>query len=85
MALDIVDEPDKYPPEIRLNVCSFLLQLQKNVPGESLLRVRELLRPVLDELVETLHSIQGEGGKEKLLQTLANVARRVLDNWSEPS
>lgn len=76
LVLKNVDCPVKFPVEIRLNVCSFLLQLGKHASAESMLQVQDSLRPSLEKVVELCQGLQG---KEELL---GKTAKRVLDTWA---
>ena len=51
-ALKNVDNPVNFPIEVRVNVCTFFLQLQKNVAAESVSRVKEAVLPVARQVVE---------------------------------
>jgi len=52
-ALKNLDNPVNFPIEVRVNICSFFLQLQKNVAAESLAScVKETVLPVARQVVE---------------------------------
>lgn len=68
-----VDNPVNYPIEVRMNTCSFFVQLAKHASGPGLESVEDLVRPILEKIVES-----GEGKGEKL----APYAKRVLDSWA---
>ncbi len=74
-ALRNVDNPVNFPVEVRVNICSFLLQLQKNVPAESLARVQEEILPVAKLVVE---ESQDDPQEEKLLKA----ASLLLKSWA---
>lgn len=71
-----VDNPANFPIEVRVNVCSFLVQLSKHTSGEELLKVKTTVQPVLEKLFKGLRGAQA---KEEML---ANAIKRVLDAWS---
>jgi len=71
-----VDNPVNFPVEVRVNVCSFLVQLCKHTSGEELINVKATVQPVLEKLFEGL---QGAQAKEEML---AKAIKRVLDAWS---
>ncbi|RDB21038.1 hypothetical protein Hypma_011561 [Hypsizygus marmoreus] len=71
-----VDNPANYPVEVRINVCSLLLQLGKHTSGDELNKVKLAARPVLESLIE---SAAGAQGKEEILE---KTMKRVLDTWS---
>lgn len=68
-----IDNPVNYPVEVRMNTCSFFVQLAKHTSGPGLESVEDLVRPILEKIVES-----GEGKGEKL----APYAKRVLDSWA---
>jgi len=51
-ALKNIDNPVNFPIEVRVNACTFFLQLQKNVAAESLSRVKEVVLPVARQVIE---------------------------------
>ncbi|KAL0946949.1 hypothetical protein HGRIS_013108 [Hohenbuehelia grisea] len=71
-----VDNPANFPIEVRINVCSLLLQLTKSNTPEDLLPLKETLRPTLEKLAEKLASAQG---KEEMF---CSAIRTVLDSWA---
>lgn len=71
-----VDNPANFPIEVRVNVCSFLVQLSKHTSGEELMKVKTTVQPVLEKLFKGLRGAQA---KEEML---ANAIKRVLDAWS---
>ena len=66
-----VDNPANFPVEVRVNVCSFFVQLCKHNSGEELLKVKDAVRPVVEKLVVE--------AKEEML---AKAIKRVLVAWS---
>jgi hypothetical protein len=70
-----VDNPTNFPVEVRVNVCSFFVQLSKHTSGEELVKVKATVQPVLERLSEGL---QGAQAKEEML---AKGIKRVLDAW----
>ena len=73
-----IDNPANFPVEVRMNVCSFFVQLCKHTPGEELMKVKTTVQPVLERLFEGLQGAQS-GAKEEML---AKAIKRVLDTWS---
>ncbi|KAF5381116.1 hypothetical protein D9615_003916 [Tricholomella constricta] len=67
-----VDNPVNFPVEVRVNVCSFFIQLARHASGEELDRVKATVRPVLESLLLV-------PDKEEML---AKAVQRVLDAWS---
>ncbi|KAF8077991.1 hypothetical protein FPV67DRAFT_1463744 [Lyophyllum atratum] len=67
-----VDNPANFPVEVRVNVCSFLVQLGRHTSGEELEKVKVVVRPVLEGLMAAQ-------GKEEMLE---KAIQRVLDAWS---
>jgi hypothetical protein len=70
-----VDNPANFPVEVRVNVCSFFMQLGKHTSGEEFMRVKNAVRPVLEKLWE---GSQGAHGREEML---TKAIKRVLDTW----
>ena len=74
-----VDEWNKFsltinfPMEVRVNTCTFFLQLQKHVSSESLAPVRETVLPVLQQIIE-----DSEVQDEKLIK----VANLLITSWA---
>lgn len=71
-----VDNPVNFQVEVRMNVCSLLLQLGRNSSGDELNRLQDTLRPILEKALEDL---QGTQGKEEML---IKSMQRVLDTWA---
>ena len=68
-----VDNSINFPIEVRVNTCTFFLQLQKHVSSDSLAPVREIVLPVLQQIVED--SVQED---EKLIK----VANLLNTSWT---
>lgn len=73
-----VDNPANFQVEVRVNVCSLLLQLEKQDLGTGLATVKRRVQPVLEQVVEDLKDV-GSEGKEAML---AAAAREVMKGWS---
>lgn len=71
-----VDNPVNFPVEIRVNACMFLVSLTKNVSGEQLSPIKELVCPVLERILES--QLTAEDKEEMLVKS----ARKLLDTWS---
>lgn len=71
-----IDNPANFPVEVRVNVCSFLLQLGKQTSGPEWNAVQTKVRPTLEKIIETTQNVQG---KEEML---GKAAKRVLDHWN---
>ncbi|KAL1746374.1 hypothetical protein HDZ31DRAFT_62274 [Schizophyllum fasciatum] len=69
------DNPTNYPVEVRVNVCSLLLQISRKTGGEELGKVKEVMRPVLEGVAE---SVRSAAGKEEML---LKATRKVLELW----
>jgi hypothetical protein len=68
-----VDNSVNFPIEVRVNTCTFFLQLQKHVSSDSLAPVREIVLPVLQQIIED--SVQED---EKLIK----VANLLNTSWT---
>jgi hypothetical protein len=71
-----VDNPANYPQEVRINVCSLLLQLTRHTTEDDLLKVKDALRSTLEKLTNKLQSAMG---KDEMLR--GNV-QKVLSAWA---
>lgn len=72
-----VDNPANFQPEVRINVCSLLLQIGRNTTPDEFLKVKETMKPVVERVYE---SIQAHAtGKEEML---SKSLKRVLDTWA---
>jgi len=76
--VDVIDKAPStvppYPIEIRANICSLLGQLTKQTSGEDLDSVKEVAKPVLEEMSRSTQGV----GRESIL---GHAAKRVLDVW----
>ncbi|KAF9264723.1 hypothetical protein L218DRAFT_972334 [Marasmius fiardii PR-910] len=71
-----VDNPVNFQVEVRINVCSLLIQLGKNCPEEENFgQVKETILPHLKELSDTLRDAAGMDA------TLAKAVGRALETW----
>ena len=75
-----VDNSINFPIEVRVNTCTFFLQLQKHVSSDSLAPIREIVLPVLQQIIENSQEVQED---EKLIK----VANLLNTSWtiSRPS
>jgi hypothetical protein len=73
-----VDNPINFPIELRVNTCTFFLQLQKHISSDSLAPIRGIVLPVLQQIVE---DSQEEEDK------LTRVVNLLITSWtnSRPS
>jgi len=74
-ALKNVDNPVNFPIEVRVNVCTFFLQLQRHASAESLAHVKAAALPVAEYVVEDL---QEEPSEEKLFKA----ATALVKSWT---
>lgn len=70
-----VDNSINFPIEVRVNTCTFFLQLQKHVSSDSLAPVREIVLPVLQQIIEDSQEVQED---EKLIK----VANLLNTSWT---
>lgn len=75
-ALRNVDNPVNFPVEVRVNVCTFLLQLHKNVSPEAFERVKSAVLPVVQHVADEL---QDEPQEEKLYKATSLLMTSLLD------
>ncbi|KAF9005608.1 hypothetical protein BDQ17DRAFT_1240132 [Cyathus striatus] len=73
-----VDNPVNFPPEVRANVCAFLVQLGRHISGEELNRLKEAVQPVLERILDNHHN-----GQRKEPELLIRAVKRVLESWAE--
>lgn len=74
-----VDNPVNFPYEVRVNTCTFFLQLQRHTVGASLDHVRETVLPVLQEIKQEINDYpQGVDREEKLVKA----ANLLIDSWT---
>ncbi|KAF9532936.1 hypothetical protein CPB83DRAFT_784211 [Crepidotus variabilis] len=59
-ALKNVDNPVNFPLEVRVNVCTFFMQLQKVASPESLVRIKEAILPVAEQVIEESQGVAAE-------------------------
>jgi hypothetical protein len=76
-ALKNVDNPANFPVEVRINICSFFVQLSRHTSGDELNIVKEAVRPILVQLLED-DVPQGGQPKEEILR---KAIQRLLDTW----
>lgn len=69
-ALRNIDNPVNFPIEIRVNICSFLLQLQKSVPPEAFARVKNVVLPVAQQVLDELRE---EPREERLFKAVSHL------------
>ncbi|ESK96931.1 gtp binding [Moniliophthora roreri MCA 2997] len=71
-----VDNPVNFQPEVRINVCSLLIQVGRNsAEEEEYAKVKETVKPVMEELLESLRGATGIEG------ALAKAVNRVIETW----
>jgi hypothetical protein len=71
-----VDNPANYPQEVRMNVCSLLLQLTKHSGEDDVTKVKEAMHSTLEKLTNRLQSATG---KDEMLR---NSIQKVLSAWA---
>ncbi|KAE9384511.1 hypothetical protein BT96DRAFT_1026872 [Gymnopus androsaceus JB14] len=71
-----VDNPVNFQPEVRINVCSLFIQIGRNASGDEFTKVKETVKPVMEQVLEGL---QNAKGKEEVL---AKAIKKVLDTWA---
>lgn len=71
-----VDNPANFLTEVRVNVCSLFLQINRNTTAQDLTVVKDTVRPVLEDVYDSVKDTKG--GKEEML---AKSTRRLLDAW----
>ncbi|KAJ3515802.1 hypothetical protein NLJ89_g1525 [Agrocybe chaxingu] len=71
-----VDNPVNFPIEVRVNTCTFFLQLQRHASNEASARVREEVMPVVQQVAEESQEV---GGEEKLVKA----ASMLLNSWTQ--
>jgi len=64
-----------FPIEVRVNTCTFFLQLQKHVSSDSLAPIRETVLPVLQQIIDESQEVQED---EKLIK----VANLLNTSWT---
>jgi len=80
MLVSVLRNVDNFPIEVRVNTCTFFLQLQKHVSSDSLAPLRETVLPALQQVIEDSQEVQED---EKLIK----VANLLNTSWtiSRPS
>ena len=68
-----VDNPVNFPIEVRINACTFFLQLQRHNTREALAAVEEKVGPILKRLA----------GDKQGDERLSKAAEAVLDGWKQ--
>ncbi|KAJ7470716.1 hypothetical protein FB451DRAFT_349529 [Mycena latifolia] len=71
-----VDNPVNFQMEVRVNVCSFFAQLTRHTSGPELIRVKDSVRPVVENVSETL---QNASNKEDML---VKATKKLLELWA---
>ncbi|KAJ7109328.1 hypothetical protein C8R44DRAFT_802209 [Mycena epipterygia] len=71
-----VDNPVNFQMEVRVNVCSFFAQLTRNSSGPELVRVKDSVRPVVENVSENL---QNAPNKEEML---VKATKKLLELWA---
>jgi hypothetical protein len=71
-----VDNPVNFQMEVRVNVCSFFVQLTRHTSGPELLRIKDSVRPVVESVSESLMS---SPNKEDMLM---KATKKILDLWA---
>ena len=72
-----VDNPINFPIELRVNTCTFFLQLQKYISSDSLAPIREIVLPVLQQIVEGSQEVEEE-------DKLTRVVNLLITSWTNP-
>ena len=75
-----VDNSINFPIEVRVNTCTFFLQLQKHVSSDSLAPIREIVLPVIQQIIEDSQEVVEN-------ENLTKVANLLITSWtvSRPS
>ncbi|KAJ7685139.1 hypothetical protein DFH06DRAFT_1157579 [Mycena polygramma] len=73
-----VDNPVNFQMEVRVNVCSFFAQLTKHTSGPELLRVKDSVRPIVENVAEDLQNAPNKGE----LEMLVKATKKLLDLWA---
>ncbi|KAJ6502596.1 hypothetical protein C8R45DRAFT_977130 [Mycena sanguinolenta] len=73
-----VDNPVNFQMEVRVNVCSFFVQLTRHNSGPELLRVKDGVRPVVENVWESLQNASNKGDQEMLVKA----AKKLMDLWA---
>ncbi|KAJ7273663.1 hypothetical protein B0H12DRAFT_1090485 [Mycena haematopus] len=73
-----LDNPVNFQMEVRVNVCSFFAQLTRYNSGPELLRVKDSVRPVVENVSESLKNASNKGDQEMLVKA----TKKLLDLWA---
>ncbi|KAJ6547514.1 hypothetical protein B0H19DRAFT_1166060 [Mycena capillaripes] len=73
-----VDNPVNFQMEVRVNVCSFFVQLTKHTSGPELVRVKDSVRPVVENVSDNLQTASNKGDQEMLVKA----TKKLLDLWA---
>lgn len=73
-ALRNVDNPVNFPLEVRVNICTFFLQLQR-YSSAHLARVKDVVLPVVEQVAEDSEDVVGE-------EKLAKAAKLLFETWT---
>ncbi|KAJ7774775.1 hypothetical protein B0H16DRAFT_1508334 [Mycena metata] len=73
-----VDNPVNFQMEVRVNVCSFFVQLTKHTSGPELLRVEDSVRPVVESVSENLQNAPNKTELEMLVKS----TKKLLELWA---
>ncbi|KAJ7940684.1 hypothetical protein B0H13DRAFT_2246066 [Mycena leptocephala] len=73
-----VDNPVNFQMEVRVNVCSFFAQLTRHTSGPELVRVKDSVRPVVENVSENLQNAPNNGD----LDMLVKATKKLLDLWA---
>ncbi|KAF7338334.1 GTP binding [Mycena venus] len=73
-----VDNPVNFQMEVRVNVCSFFAQLTRHTSGPELLRVKDSVRPVVENVSENLQNASNKADLEMLVKS----TKKLLDLWA---
>jgi len=72
-----VDNPVNFPIELRVNTCTFFLQLQRHASSDLLAPIREIVLPVLQQISEDSQEVDEE-------EKLAKVVNLLITSWTIP-
>ncbi|KAH9484292.1 hypothetical protein JR316_0003773 [Psilocybe cubensis] len=74
-----IENPVNFPYEVRVNTCTFFLQLQRHTAGPSLDHVRDTVLPVIQDIKQEISDYpEGVDGEEKLLKAV----NLLIDSWT---
>ncbi|KAF7294977.1 GTP binding [Mycena indigotica] len=69
-----VDNPVNFQMEVRVNVCSFFVQLTRHTSGPELGRIKDAVRPVVEGVAEGLQTGEAD--------LLSKATQKLLDLWA---